>query len=198
MTAPQAGKSRLPVTRRHPLYPMLALWALVGLMFGPVGHQVGEDMPDSKTHPYFPDHIWPYPILAMAILVGLGVMALIGQPLLQPGQPADPRSAIIPLPEWYFLALFQFAKLGPGFITKMLVPAVLVGGLVLWPVLDSWLGPGIARRLGWHSWPAPRGNVITATLWIVVLALIAALTLWSALAPQLCIPWPYNGPVCGA
>jgi quinol-cytochrome oxidoreductase complex cytochrome b subunit len=188
----------MPITRRHALYPILTIYALVGLMFGPIGHQVSDDMPESNTHPYFPDHIWPYPILAMAVLVGLGLMALIGQPLLQPGQPADPRAAIIPLPEWYFLALFQFAKLGPAFITKAVVPGVLFLGLILWPLLDVRLGPGIARWLAWRSWPAPKRNVITGTIWIAGLAIIAALTLWSALAPQLCIPWPYNGPVCGA
>ena len=198
MSAPKASSSRLPITRRHALYPILAIYALVGLVFGPIGHQVSDDMPESNTHPYFPDHIWPYPILAVVVLVGLGLMALIGQPLLQPGQPADPRAAIIPLPEWYFLALFQFGKLGPALISKMLVPAVLVLGLILWPLLDSGLGPGIARRLGWREWPAPKRNVITGTIWIAGLAIIATLTLWSALAPQLCIPWPYNGPVCGA
>lgn len=177
---------------------MLVLIALVGLMFGSIGRQVSDDMPEGKTHPYFPDHIWPYPVLAMVVLVGLGLLAVIGQPLLQPGQPADPRAAIIPLPEWYLLALFQFAKLGPAVITKVLVPAVLVVGLLFWPLLDVRFGPGIARRLGWHAWPAPRRNVITATIWIATLVIIAALTLWSAAAPQLCIPWPYNGPVCGA
>lgn len=198
MIPPKASSSRVPITRRHVLYPMLVLYALVGLMFGPIGHQVGEDMPASKTHPYFPDHIWPFPILAMVVLVVLGLMALVGQPLLQPGQPADPRAAIIPQPEWYFLALFQFAKLGPALITKLLVPAVLVLGLILWPLLDSALGPRIARRLGWRAWPAPKRNVITSTIWIAGLAIFVALTLWSAFAPQLCIPWPYNGPVCGA
>ena len=123
--SPNTTSDRLPITRRHPLYPLLALYALVALLFGPVGRQMSDDMPESKTHPYFPDHVWPYPILAMAVLITLGLLALVGQPLLQPGQAADPRAAIIPRPEWYFLALFQFAKLGPALITRMLVPAAM-------------------------------------------------------------------------
>jgi quinol-cytochrome oxidoreductase complex cytochrome b subunit len=197
MTAPRASSSRLPITRRHPLYPILALFALVGLMFGPIGRDLSEDMPENRTHPYFPDHFWPYPVLAVVVLVGLGLMALIGQPLLEPGQPADPRAAIIPRPEWYFLSLFQFAKLGPALLTTILVPAALVLGLIVWPLLDSGLGPAIARRLGWRSWPAPKRNVITGTIWIAGVVIVAALTLWSALSPGLCIPWPYNGPICG-
>src|SRR5438034_11556001 len=108
------------------------------------------------THTSCHYRVWSYPILTGAVLVGLRFMALIGQPLLEPGQPADPRAAIIPRPEWYFLALFQFAKLGPALITTILVPALLVLGLIFWPLLDSWLGPGIARRFGWPAWPSPK------------------------------------------
>ena len=94
-------------------------------------------------------------------------------------------------------ALLDIGAAGPiaGFLVTI---PVLVLGLIVWPVLDSGLGPRIARRLGWREWPAPKRNVITATIWIAGLAGIAALTLWSALAPQLCMPGPFNGPVCGA
>jgi quinol-cytochrome oxidoreductase complex cytochrome b subunit len=154
-------------------------------------------MDDSKTHPWFPDQVWPYAVLAMVVLVMLGLLAFLGQPLLEPGQAADPRAAIIPRPEWYFLALFQFAKLGPALLTTLLVPALLVLGLIFWPVIDEWLGPRIARRLGWRRWPAPKSNAITATIWVAGLSVLGVLTLWAAFAPQLCVAWPFNGPVCG-
>lgn len=189
---------RLPITRRHPLYPLLALFALMAFLFGPVGRQVSDDLPKSKTHPYFPDQVWPYLVLAMVVLITLGLLAFVGQPLLQPSQPADPRAAIIPLPEWYFLALFQFGKLGPALITKMVVPAFLLVGLFFLPVLETSFGPVIARRLGWYSWPSPKHNVITGTIWIAGLSIVGLLTVWSAFAPGLCIPWPWNGPVCGS
>jgi quinol-cytochrome oxidoreductase complex cytochrome b subunit len=173
------------------------MYALVGLLFGPVGRGIGDDMPKSKTHPYFPDHVWPYPVLATVVLITLGLLAFVAQPVLQPGAPADPRAAIVPRPEWYFLALFQFAKLGPALVTKMLIPVLIAAGLIFWPLLDSWLGPPIARRVGWRSWPLPKRNVITGTIWIAALSIVGLLTLWSAFAPDLCIPWPLNGPVCG-
>jgi quinol-cytochrome oxidoreductase complex cytochrome b subunit len=181
----------------HVLYPMVALYALVGLLFGPRGRSAADDAPDDKTHPYFPDHSWPYPILATVVLITLGLLALVGQPVLQAGQAANPRAAIIPRPEWYFLALFQLAKLGPALVTKLLVPVVLVLGLVFWPLLDNGIGPRLARRLGWRSWPVPKHNTVTGTIWIAGLVVVGLLTLWSAFAPQLCIPWPYYGPVCG-
>lgn len=152
---------------------------------------------DERTHPWFPDQVWPYLVLAMVVLVTLGLLAFFGQPLLNPGQAADPRAAINPRPEWYFLALFQFAKLGPALLTTILVPTVLVLALVFWPVIDEWIGPRLARRLGWPLWPAPKHNVITGTIWVVGLSVLGVLTLWAAFAPQLCVAWPVNGPVCG-
>ncbi len=174
-----------------------ALFALAALAFGPIGRHFTEDMPADKTHPYFPDHFWPYPILAMAVLVTLGLLAVLGQPVLQLGPAADPRLAINPRPEWYFLALFQFVKLGPALITEILVPLGLVVALVVWPLVDARLGPSLARRLGWPSWPAPKRNAVTGTLWIAGLGIIALLTLWAVMLPQLCLPWFFNGPVCG-
>lgn len=157
----------------------------------------GDDDPVSRSHPFFPDQVWPYPILVTAVLVILWLLAWVGHAVLQPGAAADPRAAIIPRPEWYFLALFQFAKLGPALVTTILVPAVLVLGLILWPLIDVRVGPSLARRFGWSSWPVPKHNRITGTIWIAVLAVIALLTLWAAFVPQLCLAWPINGPVCG-
>lgn len=197
MTEPTPPPKRLPIGPGHVLYPMVAAIALTGLLFGPIGRTAAADVPEGKKHPYFPDHFWPYPILAMAVLVTLGLLAVIGQPVLQLGAAADPRVAITPRPEWYFLPLFQFVKLGPALLTSILIPLALVLGLVFWPLIDAGLGPRVARRLGWRSWPVPRRNVITGTIWIGGLWIIGLLTLWAAVAPELCLPWFFNGPVCG-
>ena len=197
MRDPKRDPRGLPIGPGHILYPILATFALTGILFGSIGHHLTEDMPESKTHPYFPDHIWPYPILAMVALVTLGLLAVFGQPALQLGQAADPRVVAIPRPEWYFLSLFQFVKLGPALVTSILIPAGVVVGLIFWPLIDAWWGPKVARRLGWSLWPVPKRNVITGTMWMVGLGIIGLLTLWAALWPQLCIPWFVNGPVCG-
>lgn len=152
---------------------------------------------DGKTHAYFPDHVWPYLVMVVAVLAILGTLAFAGQPLLEPGQAADPRTAAIPRPEWYFLALFQFAKLGPSLLTTILIPIASALGLILWPLLDTRLGPRLARRLRWRTWPVPKRNAITGTIFIAGLSVVAMLTLWATYAPQLCLPWPINGPVCG-
>ena len=189
--------SRLAIGPDHVLYPLLVTVALVGILFGPVGSQLADDTPESKTHPYFPDHYWPYPILAMATLIALGLLAYLGQPLLQTTQSADPRAAVIPHPDWYFLSLFQLLKLGPALITSIVIPTAALLGVLVWPLIDASLGPRLARRLGWRSWPVPGKNAVTGTLWLIGLGAIAVLTLWTLLGPGACIPWFFNGPVCG-
>lgn len=174
-----ASPDSLPVRPGHPLYPMLAIVALTGIAFGPIGDQVAGDMPGGETHPYFPDHFWPYPILAIVLLATLGLLAYFGQPLLQSTQAADPRAVEIPHPDWYFLFLFQLLKLGPALVMSILIPALAVTGLLAWPVIDARIGPPLARRLGWRMWPAPGKNVITGTLWLVGLGTVAILTVWA-------------------
>jgi quinol-cytochrome oxidoreductase complex cytochrome b subunit len=171
---------KLPIGPRHPLFPLLTTIALGGLLFGPA--KSDDEVPESDTHPYFPDHFWPYPVMTVAIAATLGALAWFGP--LQSGSAADPRAIFIPRPDWYFLFLFQLLKLGPPLLTSILIPLGAVTGLLLWPLLDAGFGPPVARRIGWRTWPAPGRNLITGTLWLVGLAAIAGLTLWALLAPE--------------
>ena len=189
---------RLPIGTDHILYPVVVGLALFPILMGDAGHHLADDMPDDETHPFFPDHFWPYPIIAVLMLVTVGLLAAFVQKNLQLEVSADPRAVTIPRPDWYFLFLFQFLKLGPELIMSLVIPPVVVGALLLFPFLDSILGPRIARRLGWASWPVPGRNVITGTVWVVGLAIVALLTLWALAGPQFCLPWIINSPVCGA
>jgi quinol-cytochrome oxidoreductase complex cytochrome b subunit len=154
-------------------------------------------MPDDETHPFFPDHFWPYPIIAVVMLVAVGLLAFFVQKNLQLEPSADPRAAAIPRPDWYFLFLFQFLKLGPEVFMAIVIPPVIVGVLLLWPFIDAIGGPKAAKRMGWKRWPVPGRNWITGTGWVVFLGLIAFLTFWALAGPQFCLPW-FTGLVCGA
>src|SRR2546428_5548099 len=118
-------------------------------------------MPDEDTHPFFPDHFWPYPIIAVVMLIAVGVLSAFVQKNLQLEPAADPRAVTIPRPDWYFLFLFQFLKLGPELIMSQVIPGIVVGALILFPFIDGIAGPRMARRLGWKSWPGPGRNIIT-------------------------------------
>jgi quinol-cytochrome oxidoreductase complex cytochrome b subunit len=189
---------RLPIGPDHILYPVIVGLALFPILMGAAGHHLADDMPDEDTHPFFPDHFWPYPIIAVVMLVTVGLLAFFVQKNLQLEAPADPRAVTIPRPDWYFLFLFQFLKLGPELIMSLVIPPVVVGILLVWPFIDAIGGPKMAKRLGWKSWPVPGRNIYTGTGWVVFLAIIALLTLWALAGPQFCLPWIINSPVCGA
>jgi quinol-cytochrome oxidoreductase complex cytochrome b subunit len=188
---------RLPIGPDHILYPVLVGLALFPILMGDAGHHLADDMPDDETHPFFPDHFWPYPIIAVVMLVAVGLLSAFVQKNLQLEASADPRAVTIPRPDWYFLFLFQFLKLGPELIMSLVIPPVVVVALLLFPFLDAGFGPAIARRLGWKRWPVPGRNIITGTVFVLALAFIAWLTLWALLGPGFCLPY-FTGQVCGA
>jgi len=188
---------RLPIGPDNILYPVVVGLALFPILMGDAGHHLADDMPEEDTHPFFPDHFWPYPIIAVLMLVTVGLLAAFVQKNLQLEQSADPRAVTIPRPDWYFLFLFQFLKLGPELIMALVIPPVVVVGLLIFPLLDSWIGPKVARRMGWKEWPKPGHNRITGTIWIVSLAFIVFLTFWALAGPTFCLPY-FTGLVCGA
>src|SRR5919198_750401 len=143
-------------------------------------HPAAPLEPEDETHPFFPDHFWPYPVIWTVMLITVGLLSAFVQQNLQLEQPADPRATgIIPRPDWYFLWLFQSLKLANEFVMAYIVPALIVGGLLLWPFIDNIVGTRLARRLNWATWPVPGRNVITGTGWIIFLGLIVLLTFWS-------------------
>ena len=189
---------RMPIGPDHILYPIAIGLALFPILLGDAGHHLADDMPDDETHPFFPDHFWPYPFIAVVMLITVGLMAAFVQKNLQLEPSADPRAVTIPRPDWYFLFLFQLLKLGNELVMSVVVPTLALGALLLWPFIDSVVGWRLAKRLGWKSWPVPGRNIITGTIWIASLAFIALLELWALAGPEFCIPWPLTGLVCGA
>jgi quinol-cytochrome oxidoreductase complex cytochrome b subunit len=189
---------RLPIGPDHILYPLLIGIALFPILMGDAGHHLADDMPDDETHPFFPDHFWPYPVIIVFMMITVGLLAFFVQKNLQLEQSADPRAVTIPRPDWYFLFLFQFIKLGNELVFSVAIPTVAVLALILWPFIDAIGGPTVAKRMNWKSWPVPGRNIITGTIWVIALAFIALLTLWALAGPLFCLPWIVNSPVCGA
>jgi quinol-cytochrome oxidoreductase complex cytochrome b subunit len=170
---------RMPIGPDHILYPVLVGLTALYLPWGEPGHHLAEDLPDEETHPFFPDHFWPYPIIMVMLLVGVGLLSLLVQQNMQLEQSADPRAVVLPRPDWYFLWLFQMLKLGNELFFSLVVPPVIVIVLLLWPFIDSIGGGRLARRLRWATWPVPGRNVITGTGWVLFLGFIVMLTFWA-------------------
>jgi quinol-cytochrome oxidoreductase complex cytochrome b subunit len=170
---------RMPINVDHPLYPALVGLALFPILMGASGHHLADDLPEDETHPFFPDHFWPYPIIMVLMLVAVGLLSAFVQRNMQLEQSADPRAVVLPRPDWYFLWLFQFLKLGPELLMSLVFPPLIAIVLLVWPFIDGGLGTRLARRLGWANWPVPGRNVITGTGWILFLGFIVMLTFWS-------------------
>ena len=169
----------VPIGPDHILYPVLVGLAVFPMFFGAAGRHLAEDLPEDETHPFFPDHFWPYPIIAVALLVAVGLLSLFVQQNMQLEQSADPRAVVLPRPDWYFLWLFQFLKLGPELIMSLVIPPLIFIVLLVWPFIDNAIGRRLAARFGWSGWPAPGRNVITGTGWVLFLGFIVVLTFWS-------------------
>ena len=188
---------RLPIGPDSILYPIVVGLALFPMLLGDAGHHMADDMPDDETHPFFPDHFWPYPVIAVMMLIAVGLLAAFVQKNLQLEPSADPRAVTIPRPDWYFLFLFQFIKLGPELLMAVIIPTGAVIVLLAWPLIDSIFGPKMAKRLGWKRWPVPGRNIYTGTAWVLALGFIAWLEFWALAGPGFCLPW-FTGQVCGA
>ena len=170
---------RMPIGPDHILYPIVVGLAAFPILMGRQGHHVAEDMPEDKTHPFFPDHFWPYPIIMVLLLVTVGLMATFVQQNMQLEQPADPRAVVLPRPDWYFLWLFQMLKLGNEFFFSFIVPPGIILGLLFWPFIDGAVGRRLAARLKWANWTVPGRNMTTRNTWILFLGFIVMLTFWA-------------------
>lgn len=170
---------RVPVGPDHPLYPVLVGLALFPILMGSAGSHLAEDLPEEETHPFFPDHFWPYPIIMVLMVVTVGLLAAFVQKNMQLEASANPRTVVIPRPDWYFLFLFQFLKLGPELLMSLVIPPVIAIALIIWPFLDRILALKLAPRLSWGTWPKPGRNVITGTAWVIFLSFIGFLTFWA-------------------
>ncbi len=98
---------------------------------------------------------WPKQV-AFDMLAGLAVFGILVLLVVSEGganldAPADASSDDYPArPEWYFLSLFQMLKLFDGdreIIGTMIIPAVIMIGLLLLPLLDKVLPRGFAHFL---------------------------------------------------
>ena len=74
---------RLPIGPDHILYPVLIGIGLFPILMGASGHHLADDMPDDETHPFFPDHFWPYPVIIVVMMVTLGEI-IVRSPMVMP------------------------------------------------------------------------------------------------------------------
>jgi menaquinol-cytochrome c reductase cytochrome b/c subunit len=94
-----------------------------------------------RSEAFIPNFLLKEWMVAVVVLVGVLVLVMSDPAPL--GYPADPKNtAFIPMPDWYFLFMYQLLKYpytSDKFIVlgTVVVPALLFGGLLLAPFLDT-------------------------------------------------------------
>lgn len=124
-----------------------------------------------KTEAFFPNFLLKEWMVGVVVLVGFMALVLSEKPPL--GQQADPtNTSFLPVPDWYFLFLYELLKFkwasGPFVVLgTVVVPGLLFGGLFLAP----WLDRGKDRR--------PFKRPVTTGIALLTLVAIVTLT-WVA------------------
>lgn len=94
-----------------------------------------------KSEAFIPNFLLKEWMVGCVVLVGFLTWCIAEPPPL--GYPADPtNAAFIPMPDWYFLFLYQFLKypyVSQDYVLlgTMGVPAIMFGALLLAPFLDT-------------------------------------------------------------
>lgn len=139
-----------------------------------------------KSEAFVPNFLLKEWMVGAVVLVGF--MALIIAHPAPLGYPADPtNTAFIPIPDWYFLFLYQFIKypyVSEQFVVfgVAVVPALAFGGLLLAPFLDT----GRERR--WYKRPIASGFMFLSLAAIIYLTNVAWVEYQNTLAEQQIIP----------
>ncbi len=93
-----------------------------------------------RTEPFFPNFLLKEWMVAVVVLVGFMTLVMAEEPPL--GDLADPNNTnFIPIPDWYFLFLYQLLKFewagGPFIVIgTVVIPGIAFTALLLAPWLD--------------------------------------------------------------
>lgn len=149
------------------------LVALVALHLSQLRH--GPSKPTSqrgkslahKFVPFYPNRMLLHALASLGLLIFLVYLSWNQRaPLDFPADPTDTN--FTPRPEWYFLSLFQLLRYFPGRlepIASQLIPALVIGGMILLPFLD--------RGQEHRPWRKP----VTTIIAIFIVAMLIGLTL---------------------
>jgi ubiquinol-cytochrome c reductase cytochrome b subunit len=125
---------------------------------------------DNKFVPLYPNWVARDVVLGLGLLCVLFVFSWTQRAPLE--FPADPTSVEYePRPEWYFLFLYKILSYTPGFLEPLvivLLPAVIIGSMVLLPFVD--------RNEGQPLWRKP-ALMATALFYIGIILLFTGLAL---------------------
>ena len=115
---------------------------------------------------FYPDYLFEILVVCLVVLEAVLALSYVNSP--QTGRPVDFSRNFIPIPEWYFLSLYQLFKYFPGrwaFIGVVLIPSGALFLMFALPFIEK----TPSRRL--------RDRKTSAVVAAVILAGIVGLTI---------------------
>lgn len=127
-------------------------------------------MADKNESKFFPYYFFEVVVVALLTVEVVLIIAALFPPAI--GREVDFAAQYRPLPEWYFLFLYQLTKYFPGpwtFVGAALLPSLAFGLMLLAPFLDR----GPERKLRRRPGAAVIGvGLLAAALGLTMLALL--------------------------
>jgi menaquinol-cytochrome c reductase cytochrome b/c subunit len=124
-----------------------------------------------KSEVFIPNFLLKEWMVAVVCMVGILLLVMSDPPPL--GYPADPtNTAFIPMPDWYFLFMYQLLKYpytSGDYIVfgTVIIPGLLFGGLIIAPFLDT----GKERRF--YRRPIASGMMFLTLLAVIYLTVFS-------------------------
>lgn len=154
----------------------------------PINHRMENKPKDyseypGKTEAFFPNFLLKEWMVGAVFTVGFLVLCMIHPAPLE--READPTAAgYTPLPDWYFLFLYQLLKYKFASGVYILIGTVIIPGLAtLALILVPWLDPGPERRI--YKRPIGVGLMLLATIAMFYLTWESYMTHnWQAISQQ--------------
>ena len=106
-------------------------------------------MDKSKENRFFPYYFFEITLMIFFTVEAVLIIAALFPPAV--GREIDFSAQYRPLPEWYFLFLYQLTKYFPGkwtFVGAVLLPGLAFGVLLLAPFLDGGPATSLRQRKG--------------------------------------------------
>jgi len=124
----------------------------------------------TRDKKFYPDYLFEILVVCLVVLEAVLLLSFLFAP--RTGRPVDFSRNFMPLPEWYFLSLYQLLKYFPGrsaFIGVVVIPCVALYLMFALPFMEKTK----SRRL--------RDRLPSASVAVFLLLSVVALTVLSVL-----------------
>ncbi len=132
-----------------------------------MANKIVDESVEHTDEIFYPSFLFKEIFVMMLVFILVAVILAIYFPVGL-GDPADPTDTLfIPMPEWYFLSLYELLKFFPGKIEFLATAVIPAGGIILL-ILLPFIDKNPERR--------PRKRPIAMSIMLIAVLAITVLT----------------------